>query len=157
MANTLDILDRNAIKTKSELQKHMSSQMNPMILKNMEYVNYTMDGGAFEHGTNAKSTQGVPIQSFLRLNKIENERRMKQDSQKTWIRRNKHVIKLKSIMNRDKRSTQQSLLSSERIAQGSPEERLGANQRSQEMMSMGGSALSSQQLVNSSRQGEYIS
>ena len=35
------------------------------------------------------------------MNKIDNERRLKQDAHKTWIRRNKHVIKLRSIMNRD--------------------------------------------------------
>ena len=67
----------------------------------MEFVNYNQDGSVFESGTNAKSTQGLPIQSFLRLNKIDNERRVKQDAHKTWIRRNKHVIKLRSIMNRD--------------------------------------------------------
>ena len=39
----------------------MMTQMNPMVVKNMEYVNYTMDAGVFEDGTNAKSTQGVPI------------------------------------------------------------------------------------------------
>ena len=77
--------------------------MNPVVLKNMEQVNYTADTNLFEEGTNAKSTQGVPIQSFLRQSKIENERRLKLEHQSTWIRRNKHVIKLRSIMNRDKR------------------------------------------------------
>jgi hypothetical protein len=69
----------------------------------MESVNYTMDNDMFERGTNAKSTQGVPMESFLRLASIENARKEKIDKTKTWIRRNKHVIKLKSIMNRDVR------------------------------------------------------
>ena len=49
--------------------------MNPIILKNMENVNYTLDSGVFEEGTNAKNTQGVPIQTFLRLGKIDGDRR----------------------------------------------------------------------------------
>ena len=41
--------------------------MNPIIRKNMEFANYRMDN-EFESGTAAKSTQGVPIEAFLRLN-----------------------------------------------------------------------------------------
>lgn len=83
----------------------MMAKMNPTILKNMESVNYTMDAGVFEDGTNAKSTPGLPIHTYLRLSKIGGERREMQEAQTMWIRRNKHVIKLKSIMNRVKRDS----------------------------------------------------
>ena len=73
--------------------------MNPVIYRNIESVNYTAD--SFENGSNGKSTQGVPIEAYLRLNSIQNQRRDKDEHESTWIRRNKHMIKLKSIMNRN--------------------------------------------------------
>ena len=76
--------------------------MNPVIAKNMESVNTAaaMDTQVFEHGGQAKGTQGVSIEAFLRQANINSQRKEKEDAKKTWIRRNKHLIKLKSIMNR---------------------------------------------------------
>lgn len=56
--------------TKSELRMHLASQMNPVLHRNMEMVNYTMEADMFENGPNEKSSPSVPIESFLRLSRI---------------------------------------------------------------------------------------
>ena len=99
-----DMLDRNIINTKNDLKAHLVTQMNPVIRKNMESVNHTMNTD-FEKGSKAKSTQGVPIETFMRMISIENARKEQMDKHKSWIRRNKHVIKLQSIMNRNIRDS----------------------------------------------------
>ena len=54
--------------------------MNPVLHRNMEMVSYTMDKDVFENGPNEKSSGGVPIESFLRLSRIEGARKQKIDA-----------------------------------------------------------------------------
>ena len=56
VANTIAIMDKRQIKTKTELQKHLSANMNPILRRNMEAASYSIENSVFESGTNAKST-----------------------------------------------------------------------------------------------------
>ena len=73
--------------------------MNPVIARNIEHINYTMDG----ERNNTLSTQGVPIEAFTRQNKYKNDRKKNEEANRTWIKRNKQQIKLQSIMIRGQR------------------------------------------------------
>ena len=47
-----------------------------------------------------KSTPGAPLKAYMRMARIESERSAKHDQMTRWIRKNKQVIKLRSMHNR---------------------------------------------------------
>ena len=105
-AMTKRMMSKNGIETKTELEQLLSRQSNPVIARNIDHVMScnTMDAAElFDKGPNGKSTQGVPIEAFLRMNQYKSDRKKNDEAQRTWIRRNKHQIQLKSIMNRGAR------------------------------------------------------
>ena len=92
-AVTKRMMAKNGIETKSELQQLLSKKVNPVIARNIDHVMScnTMEGAdLFDKGPSAKSTAGVPIEAFLRLNQYKNDRKKNDEAHKTWIRRNKH-------------------------------------------------------------------
>ena len=70
-AMTKRMMSKNRIETKTELEQLLSRQFNPVIARNIDHVMScnTMDAAdLFDKGPNGKSTQGVPIEAFLRMN-----------------------------------------------------------------------------------------